>query len=379
MCSLYFFAALLFLSFASAQQTCTGVLSSPPLITSDVNVPAGATCTLSGVNVTGSVMLMRNSALATTGTTRVFGTISGTNCGSMFLGGVLAVSGGVSADSCRIVDVGPRANVGSLMTTDVRQVIVQGTVALLNIGGNAALTINGGSVLGGGVSRQNAVGPTSLCGATILGGIKLQNVEGNLLARASRRCPKSDISGTIELSNTKGRVDIGGGMLLGADFIASIHDGPIRLSDTHLSDVSINQVNGPLDLRSVVVDSDATISSVRQSIMVTRSSFDGDFSLTRNPGTVNIARNDFTLEDILITNNGFVSIRNNANFSFAASENGGVEVLNNDFITTASVNKNKGITRIRGNSFTTLSCTDNQQVAGAGNSVMFGTGQCSQL
>ncbi len=380
MARLFLFASLsLLLTLGAAQVTCRGVISSPPLITSDVNVPAGATCTLNGVNVTGSVMVMDGAGLATTGKVRVFGTISGNNCGSFFLAGVLAVSGGVSATKCKMVDVGRRANVGSLMTTDVGQVVVQGSVALLNINGNTALTVNGGSVLGGGISRQNAVGSTTLCGATVLGGIKLQNVEGDFLAAAGRTCPKSDISGTLEFSSTKGTISIGGGMLLGADFIAQIHDGPITLANTHLSDVSISQVEGGLTLRNVIVDSDGTVSMVRGAITVTGSSFDGDFSLIRNPGVVKITKNDFTLEDILITNNGFVSITNNANFSFAASENGGVEVIDNQFITTASINKNQGITRMVGNSFTSLSCTDNNRVVGSRNSVMFGTGQCANL
>lgn len=363
----------------SAQLVCKGVISSPPLITSDVKVPAGATCTLQGVNVTGSVTVAANGAVATTGTTRVFGSVSGTKCGSLFLGGKLSVSGGVTATGCKLVDVGPNANVGSLMTSNVNTIVLQGTVALLNIGGNSNLDISGGKVLGGGVSRQNTSGSTTICGATILGGIKLQNVVGNLNAKAKGNCPKSDISGTIELTNVKGNAIVGGGMLLGADFIGTSIQGNVELSDTHLSDVSINSVTGTLSLSNVVADSDATIRNVGKAITVTGSSFDGDFSLTLNKGSVNVVKNDFTLEDILINNNKFVSIRNNANFSFSATENGGIEVLNNQFITTASINKNKGVTRIRNNTFTSLSCADNNKVAGSINSVMFGTGQCVNL
>ncbi len=362
-----------------AQQECTGVISSPPLITSDVKVPPGATCTLSGVNVTGSVQVSPNAAFATTGKVRVFGSVSGTNCASLVLAGKLAVSGGVTSTGCKLIDVGKNANVGSLMTTNVGSVVLQGTVALLSIGGNTDLVINGGRVLGGGISRQNAKGSTSICGSVVLGGIKLQNVDGGLSAKATATCTKSDISGTIELTNTKGDVKIGGGMLLGADFIATMVDGNVELSNTHLSDVSINDVSGTLGLMNIIADSDATVSNVDQSITVTGSSFDGDFSITRNIGTVNIVKNDFTLEDILITNNNKVSIRNNGNFSFAANENGNIEVLNNQAITTASINKNTGVTTITSNTFETLSCTDNNQVVGSQNNVMMSTGQCSNL
>ncbi len=92
-----------------------------------------------------------------------------------------------------------------------------------------------------------------------------------------------------------------------------------------------------------------------------------------------MVENDFTLEDILITNNDMVNISNNANFSFAASENGNIEVLNNQFITNASINKNTGVTTITGNSIESISYTDKNQVVGSQNSIEEATGQCSDL
>ncbi len=66
-----------------AQKKYNGVISSPPLITSDVLVPAGTTCALDGVDVTGSVRVSPNAAVTTTGNVRLLGSATGTDCDSM--------------------------------------------------------------------------------------------------------------------------------------------------------------------------------------------------------------------------------------------------------------------------------------------------------
>lgn len=379
------FSLLVFtlVAITQAQKICNGVINNQNglnPITSDVIVPAGATCTINSVNITGSVFVSQGAGLSTVGKSRIFGVISAANCGSLFLTGNLAVSGGVSVTKCKQVDVGKNANVGGLTTVDVGSTILQGSVAVLNVRGSGSLIVSGGKIMGGGISRQIAVGSTTLCGATVLGGIKLESVTGNFNAAASGACAPSDISGTIEIVKGKGNINVGGGMLLGADLIVNNQVGNIDFFNSHLSDININTLTGFVKLNGVTADSDAGISGVSQSISVTKSSFDGDFGILQNPGSVTINNNDFTKEDLLINNNGFVSIKNNANFSFVATENKGISVTGNKFITTASISKNTGSAIIQRNSFTSLSCADNSGTfVGSGNSVIFGTGQCANF
>jgi len=373
----------LVLAIANSQKICTGVISNgngPNPITSDVLVPAGSTCTINGVNITGSVFVQQGAGLSTIGKSRVFGVINAIDCGSLFLTGKLSVSGGVSVTKCKQVDVGKQANVGSLTTVDTGSVILQGSVALLSVRGNGNLIISGGKVMGGGILRQGAIGSTTLCGATILGGIKMEAVTGDFNAAASAACGPSDISGTIEIGKGTGSLKVGGGMLLGADLIVFNQKGNVDFFNSHLSDVSIKSVTGFVKLNGIQADSDAGISGVTKTITVTKSSFDGDFGILNNPGGVTITGNEFTLEDLLISGNGFVSIKNNANFSFVATENKGISITDNKFITTASISKNTVSTSILRNSFTSLSCADNAgSFSGAGNSVIFGTGQCAKF
>lgn len=374
-------AALAILAVAASQKICNGVINNsngPNPITSDVLVPTGATCTINGVNITGSVIVSAGAGLSTIGAARVFGVISATDCGSLFLTGKLAVSGGVIVSKCKQVDVGKQASVGSLSTVDVGSVILQGSVALLSVRGNGNLIVSGGKVMGGGILRQGAIGSTTLCGAMVLGGIKMEQVTGAFNAAASAACAPSDISGTIEIGKGTGDLNVGGGMLLGADLIVFNQIGNVNFFNAHLSDISINTLTGSVKLNGVKADSDAGISGVTKMITVSKSSFDGDFGILNNPGGVTISQNDFTLEDLLLTGNGQVTIKNNANFSFVSTENAGLSVTDNKFITSASISKNTVSTSILRNSFTSLSCADNSgSFTGSSNSVIFGTGQCA--
>lgn len=372
-------AVLLFalLHAAHAQMMCKGVVSAPNPITSDVTVSGGA-CTIMGVNVTGSVVVNNGGSLLTSGAVRIFGSINVNNGGSISLGPGTIVSGGVTVFDSEALTIGKAANVGSLKVHNVASTLVSGITALVSTSGPGALTISGGAVNGGGLSRQNAQGSTLLCGAVITGGISLESVQGGLQAVPSATCGASEISGTILVTKGSGDVSITAGMLLGADLIVSEQTGNVMVQDAHLSDITVTNIDGSVTLKSIVADSDGSVTGTSGNLLIKGSSFAGDFSTFGNKGTVTLDGNNFGLEDIAINNNmGKVTVINNVELSFKASENMAGLLIANNQITNAMLTKNKGGTVINNNSFESLDCADNSpSPTGSGNSVIIGKGQC---
>lgn len=379
--TIFLVAAALLLCNVQAQLSCSGLLTAPNPVTSDVTVSgAGTACTIFGVNVTGSVTVTGGASLVTSGSVRIFGSVRGEGAdGSISLGGGTVVSGGVSVNGLNSVTVGPNADVGSLMIVGVASTVVNGKTALITTSGAGTLSVFGGSIVGGGLQRKNAEGGTILCGATLTGGISLEAVKGDFSAVASPNCGPSSLSGSIIVGKGTGSVLLSGGMLLGADLIVGEQTGDVQLSNAHLSDVSIGSLSGKLTLINVIADSDGTVSGVKGDVSVSGSKFAGDFTIFGTEGAVTLDNNDFGLEDIgLNGNKGLVTVKNNVNLSFVATENSAGLIVANNKITNAMISKNSVQVTITDSSFQSLSCADNSPPpTGAQNSVVISDGQCA--
>ena len=99
----------------AADMTCTGALSGK--ITGNVLVPAGASCTLSDVTVTGNVQVLQNASLTVDATQQpatIGGNVQATNCTFALLEGGVTVDGTVQIVQCAQQSgfVGPGVKIG---------------------------------------------------------------------------------------------------------------------------------------------------------------------------------------------------------------------------------------------------------------------------
>lgn len=375
MCSILSLLALV--AIAQAQTVCNGVINSPPVITSDVTI-TNAPCVLNGVNITGSVVVTNGGSLSTVGNVNVFGSIRGTSAGSMYLGGKLWLGGGFVASGVPTVRVGPGANIGSTMLSNVDSFILQGSTVMLQSAGDGNILVRGGKVLGGGIARTMSKGSISLCGAYIRGGISMTGVTGHLVAAGGATCAPNRITGTIAVTKSTGDVRISGGTLTGADFLISELVGDIDVRNARLSDLNMARVTGGVLIDSVIADSDGLFTRITGDVFVTRSSLGGDFAITGN-GKVTVVNNNFANEVVAISGNkGPVSVTNNQNFSAILVENTGLTFRGNQ-ARTAEISKNIGVTAVNNNRAMSLSCADNANIAGTNNVASFKFGQCSRL
>lgn len=341
-------------------------------------VRGGASCTIIGVAITGSIQVTAGSSLTTVGPVRVFGTITATDSASIDLGGKLTVSGGFSATNVQgFVKVGPNADIGSAMLSNVKTFILQGKTALLSSSGPGDVIINGGAITGGGLRRSMTTGALTLCGATIAGGVSLGQVIGDFTSVATRTCLPSSISGTISVGKGKGDVRIAGGMLTGADVLVSEQEGNIHINNARVSDLSMNNIIGTITLDNIVTDSDGIISGVAGKIILSKSSFGGDLAVNGN-GAVSVTGNNFGNEVVSFSGNkGPVDIVGNTDMSAIVTENTGLTFSNNK-VTTAEISKNLGAPTVQDSSFTSVSCADNTPTLIARrNTATFATGQCA--
>jgi len=344
-----------------AQVTCTGTLNSPNPITSDVAVPNGASCTLA-TSVSGSVRVGTGSSLTTSGTITIFGSVSGTNTAALNFGGAVSVSGGVIIDGATNVNVAPAANVGGLMVMNLGNVNIQGTTAMLTvmdassvtvglgvstggvmvgtvgttnfggianeftISGNGNVNFNGGTVTGGGLLRSLGSGNIQLCNATILGGISLTEVDGDLTAVTAASCPQSSISGTVSAEKGSGDVNIIGAELEGADIIAVEQVGDLDLTMISLSDISVSTLTGSVKISSCA-DSDTTLSGVSGAIEISNFKTEGDFAINNAGSSVSISDSNFGNEVVNLEGvGGPITFDNVSDLDFILVGNGAVTI-----------------------------------------------------
>lgn len=395
-----------------AQATCSGTLSSPNLITSDITVPNGASCTLTA-SVSGSVTVGTGSSLTTAGTVTIFGSVSATASAALNFGGSLTINGGVIVDGATSVTVAPPANVGGLMVMNLATVNIQGTTAMLtvmnatsvtvglgvstggvsiasvgtttfggianefSVSGNGNVNFKGGVVIGGGLLRSPGAGGISLCNATVLGGISLTEVVGDLSAVAGPTCGVSTISGTIAAEKGSGDITVVGAELQGTDVIAVEQTGDFDLTNIALSDISISQLTGSVTIASCA-DSDTTLGAVTGPISINNFKTVGDFAINNAGASVSITNSEFGDEILNIESvAGAITFNNLNNFSFVITQNQAVSITD---VTAASgeLKGNAGPVVLTGNTFTeTLVCSENTGLSGSGNTIAFGDGQCA--
>jgi len=407
-----FFLLSLLVASVHSQATCTGTLSSPNPITSDVTVPNGASCTLS-TSVSGSVTVGTGSSLTTAGTLTIFGSVSATTSAALNFGGSLMINGGVIIDGANSVSVAPPANVGGLMILNIGTVNVQGTTAMLTVSNGTSVTVGpgvstggvmiasvgtttfrgianefsvsgdgnldfrGGTVSGGGLSRSSGTGGITLCNSTILGGISLTEIVGDLSAVASATCGVSSISGTISAEKGSGDINIIGAELQGTDIIAVEQTGNLDLTNVALSDISVSQLTGSVTIASCA-DSDTTLGAVTGPITISDFKTQGDFGINNAGSSVSITDSNFGNEILNIESVASgITFNNIANFSFVATQNQAISITG---VTAASgeLKGNAGPVVLTGNTFTTsLVCSENTGLSGSGNTIAFGDGQCA--
>ncbi len=137
------------IAFATAKVKCNGMLNSPAVIYSDVEVEGG-NCIIQGIKITGSVTVTKMGSLTTMGKTTILGCLHGFKSNSLMLGGHLTVVGGLSVmDSASAVVVGMDASVGTVSLTSVNNFMAQGNMSSLSVAESGTIHLKGAHVLGG--------------------------------------------------------------------------------------------------------------------------------------------------------------------------------------------------------------------------------------
>lgn len=375
---LVFFTAAFCASAVHAVVFCKGVLNAGNPVTTDVIVTAGSICTIADVNITGTVFVGSGASLVTSGSVPISGSVLKSGSGSVNLGGSTTVNGGlIASDSAGAITIGSNVNVGSLLVSDVGSLKLEGTSTIVTANGAGDIEINGGSILGGGLNRQSATGSVTLCGATVFGGISLEQVEGDF-SMESVGCAPTSIKGTISVTKGKGSITIAGADTTAVDLVVTEQLGDVSVSNTKLSDISVSQLDGSLSLVSVIADSDGTIESVKSKVLVQGSMFDGDLTVNDLEGDLILDGNNFGLEDLSVVDiSGFITVQNNVEFGIILTKNKGIKFVNNTVV-DAEFNGNKSPVTINDNTFQGLSCVENSGLTGTGNTVETAApGQCA--
>ncbi len=407
---IFFVAFAALCALVTAQTTCDGELAGEP-ITNDVSVPDGASCILSA-NVTGSITVGKSSSFSTSGTLQVDGGLSASESAAINLGGTLSILGGVEVlgatelkvaesvfvSSFSVKDVpdvtidgmattvhvtnsdsltiGSEFSPGTVSVDEVDKFVFKGNASSISVKGTGDVTLDAGSITGGGLLRTPGTGDVTLCGANVQGGIELTTVKGKLSIFPETECAVSTIRGTMKVVNGQGDIKIEKAGLDSADFLVSNRVGSIILTEISPSDVSISNLEGPLTMESVVADSDTTLVNVEGDIVLKDFETEGDFSIEGPGSAVTVSDSDFGLEDVSVKGaEGVVTFSNNENIGLTLEENDEVIIVGNTG-TDVLLSKNGPVT-FKDNTFESVVCTENESVDGAGNEIGFGDGQCA--
>lgn len=365
-------------STSRAQLACSGTLSSPATVTSDVSVKDGS-CTIVGINIAGSVRVASGASLRTTGQTLIQGSVSGASGSAVTLSGSTRVNGdvGVSGQGGSLV-IGRGAKLGTVSVSTGSRLALRGSATSVGAENAGSVEIRGGSVAGGGVSVLGGTTGLTVCGARVSGGLSLFGVKGGLRVALAQNCAPSTINGSVLVEKGEGAVHIRGATLMAADINIVEQKGDILLADAQVGDVLLNNVVGNVEIDNVSADSDASIGGTDGSFMLHSSRFQGDVAIKGTIGAVRVVGNDFGLEAVSVSGSGgLVTFANNRGFSASIIENTDVRfVFNNG--RGAEISKNVGATTISNNALISLSCSDNAPaLTGSRNSLSVpATGQC---
>lgn len=374
-------ALVLLLSGAYAQVTCNGKLSAPSVVTSDVIVDGGS-CTLIDVNVTGSVSVTNGGSLTTFGFVTVFGGIEAMGSGPITLYGTLMVKGEVRMEGTNaLLTLGGKATVGGVSIADGVKAKIFGTTGSVSAKEAGLIFLYGGTVTGGGVLVELGNGNLLMCGANVTGGVKVIETVGNVVIAPGKDCPPSAIVGSINVEKGNGLIQLSGGHLDAADLNVVENIGPIKVSDTTLSDVKIEKTTGNVMLKNITSDSDGTLVEINGAVTMLDSMVSGDFGL-KGGKAATFARNNFGGESFSISEiTGPVMVMGNKEFSVSIIENQGLVAFNDNNSSVVELNKNTGSVSVSDNTFMTISCIDNSPVpTGSGNIVtVVANGQCASL
>lgn len=343
------FSVLYLAPFSSAIETCTTVRNGGT-IQDNVVVPAGATCTLAGVTITGSVDVSMTAKLSTEGLTVIQGPLTASDGGSLSIGAATVVQ-------------------GALSLTAAGDAIVSGSVASISVRSSSNFVqLFAASITSGGIKVEKSTTRLNLCGASVVGGVYMSENSGSFSACATSACSPSMISGSVEISNGSGNVELCQANMESSDIVLDKIDGAVSLDTTNLSDVSASKVTGRITMSRVTTDSDVSVVE-SGSLAISDCAFFGDVELKSN-AAVALHKSSFQGENVAVVgNSGPVSIEGLFDTDILVEENNDV-VLSNNNVDSASVNKNTGRTVLNGNVFGVLSCSSNSPPpTGSGNSV----------
>lgn len=329
---------------AWAQPRCRGTLSG--LITSDVIVPANATCTLDGALITGSVLVRARADLNVRGGTTVNGNVL------LERSGDLLVTGGSQLGSVQLNDSGNVTVRGGASVTSLRAI------------NSRDVRLRGGAIIRSEVSIEGGNGTLSACDSIIgaaagtsapAGSAMVLTSNINVRIVASASCGASQINGSISLKSNTGRIHIAGLSAPVLDVSVERQTGNVSLTDLSLSDLKFIESSGNLTVRGVTTDSDAIIQNNTGDIALERSLFVGDTNISGND-RVTIADSSFSLEVVQVSENrGRVLLRNVDMAGVTINGNAGNVTVEQSMLRTLSLDVNGGNVTLNGNELGSVS------------------------
>lgn len=387
---------------ATAQVSCTGLLTFPETITSDVHVD-GCACVLRGVTITGSVSVYNGGVLQTDGDTHVMGTISAEHSGNIRIMGRTFVKGDVGVSNPTpgaVLIIGPHANVGKIGVEGPYTLLLHGKTGALGTKWSSNIVVAGGHIGAGGLGVDGGNGTIILCGATVDGGLKIGEAHGDVLAVTGPGCPPSDISGIVSIEKGTGQLRIVGNKLAHGDLVINEQEGDVEVRDAVVGDMGLSDIAGKITMVGLHSDSDGTIGGALKGVHIEDSEIHGDFLIGHNSGDV-VLKNTLiggdmsigeTFGNVLAVGNrannealsisgtkGLVRFERNHQLTITIMENINVEFIDNWDIRVAEVSKNTGWVVCKDNSVGTFTCIDNKEMRLFQNNRITGlaNGQCS--
>jgi hypothetical protein len=206
-----------FLSLASpalADTVCIGSLASTT-IRGNLIVPGGASCTLTGVLVTGNVQLQAGAVSFTANSTYIFGDVSSQ-------GGAVTLTNSSTGQFYATA----MTTIGGNLQVSNGSLLVEGAFVRHDVNANGMDWVAmGGISIGGNLQIQNTTGVSPefgssfVCGATLASDVQLQGngPQATFIVGQSNAlsCPGNTIVGNVTISNNQAAVTVSGNIVLG--------------------------------------------------------------------------------------------------------------------------------------------------------------------
>ncbi len=378
---------------------CNGMLTQPHVIEGDVYV-TGTACLIRGVKVGGVVYVRDGGVLRTDGGAYFEGSIIAEGHGNIFLLGSTKLIGDVQLSNPlpgAVFIVGPHADINKIGIMGPTDVLLRGRTGALAVewGANVVLA---GHIGGGGFLLEGGNGTLVLCDADV-GGMKISEMKGQILAWARPNCKPSNITGSMSVEKGAGLVKIVRNNLDAGDLSVIEQDGNVVIEDTTVGDMGISDVSGTITMKHLVADSDGIVSGSLKGITIIESEINGDFLVGHNTGNVVIEDSkiggDVAIEqthgNVVLKRNvanyamlaisrtfGEVHFYENSQLSVSIVENMNVYFKRNKDIRTADIQKNTGRVVIKNNYVGTMKCLANEIMAEYSYNTVTGiaSGQC---